>query len=615
LPCTIYGNTYSTAGTYITTVLNGAGSCDTIITINLTVKDTTFSTTRDSLCKSFTPFVWNGITVSAAGIYTKNGLTNSAGCDSTATLIVTLKLPTMSSTTLSVCATALPYTWNGLTFTAVGTQTAFLVNKVGCDSFATLILSVNNNCICTCTNVTTFGTPTVSWNIPKMGGGFVPYSLTGNCNTSLAAKLNCGTSYSFGINSVRTSNNCPYTLVTEIGEFGKTPLTTQTNTSSTAPLVYNFNKGGIFCVTYKLYIGGILCNTCTLCFSVCCNIINPTSTGDIKGTKVGCVLGSNTTLSHDSTGGVWSSTDSSIATVDTRGNVKALANGITSIVYGYASKPCGWKWIATDFTVAQVETVAPIIGVSNLCVGVSATLTNATINGVWSSVAGRASINGSAIVSGTSAGIAKINYTVTNSAGCSNAASKSITVNAMPTVPTIAYGVGNTVNPQTAGGFCTNRSFNIIGFPSGGVWSKTGVINITNVGAVTTGNTSGPGSISYSFTNTNGCSNSRTVSTNIITCASRGANNLSTIDNSVWSMDNGQWTLFPNPARTFISLNVETLIGRGSIVVTDLNGKTVKTQALSMGTNTVDIAKLSKGMYFVSVITGEGKSTKKLIIE
>ena len=34
-----------------------------------------------------------------------------------------------------------------------------------------------------------------------------------------------------------------------------------------------------------------------------------------------------------------------------------------------------------------------------------------------------------------------------------------------------------------------------------------------------------------------------------------------------------------------------------------------------MGTNTVDIAKLSKGMYFVSLITSEGKSTKKLVVE
>jgi hypothetical protein len=73
--------------------------------------------------------------------------------------------------------------------------------------------------------------------------------------------------------------------------------------------------------------------------------------------------------------------------------------------------------------------------------------------------------------------------------------------------------------------------------------------------------------------------------------------------------------MYPNPAKSVVSLLVDKLIGTGSIVVTDLYGKTVKTQILSMGTNTIDIANLGKGMYFVSTITSEGKNTKKLIVE
>ena len=76
-----------------------------------------------------------------------------------------------------------------------------------------------------------------------------------------------------------------------------------------------------------------------------------------------------------------------------------------------------------------------------------------------------------------------------------------------------------------------------------------------------------------------------------------------------------EFSMYPNPAKTFISINVNTLIGEGSIIVTDLYGKAVKTQALSMGTNTVNISNLNKGMYFVSTITSEGKTTKKLIVE
>jgi Secretion system C-terminal sorting domain len=73
--------------------------------------------------------------------------------------------------------------------------------------------------------------------------------------------------------------------------------------------------------------------------------------------------------------------------------------------------------------------------------------------------------------------------------------------------------------------------------------------------------------------------------------------------------------MYPNPAKSFISLFVNTLIGNGTIVVTDLYGKQIKTQSLSMGTNTVDIANLAKGVYLVSTITNEGKTTKKLVVE
>jgi hypothetical protein len=94
------------------------------------------------------------------------------------------------------------------------------------------------------------------------------------------------------------------------------------------------------------------------------------------------------------------------------------------------------------------------------------------------------------------------------------------------------------------------------------------------------------------------------------TCAARGAS-----ARGEGLVVSGDFTMYPNPAKGLINLNVESLVGAGSIVVTDLYGKTVKTQALSMGTNTVDIANLSKGMYFVSTITNEGKTTKKLIVE
>jgi hypothetical protein len=86
------------------------------------------------------PYSWNG-SRSAAGNYTYTS-TNSQGCDSVATLNLTIKAPTSSNDSITINSSQLPYSWNGLTFNAAGTQTANLTNAAGCDSAATLTLSV-----------------------------------------------------------------------------------------------------------------------------------------------------------------------------------------------------------------------------------------------------------------------------------------------------------------------------------------------------------------------------------------------------------------------------------------------------------------------------------------
>jgi hypothetical protein len=95
----------------------------------------------------------------------------------------------------------------------------------------------------------------------------------------------------------------------------------------------------------------------------------------------------------------------------------------------------------------------------------------------------------------------------------------------------------------------------------------------------------------------------------VVNCAARG---LATNEKLATT---NEFSLYPNPAKSIVNLNIDCLVGAGSIVVTDLYGKQVKTQTLSMGTNTIDISNLSKGMYFVSTITNEGKTTKKLVVE
>jgi hypothetical protein len=340
----------------------------------------------------------------------------------------------------------------------------------------------------------------------------------------------------------------------------------------------------------------------------------------LTGNSIVCNIGSTTTLSTNAyNNGFWSSSNPSVATVTATSSnghnriatITAMGSGSTVISFSMA--PLGYPTpVSTTVTVAPV-TVAPIIGNSSICIGATTQLTNATPNGVWSSVAGRAITNATGLVTGTSAGVAEIRYTVNNAAtGCSAYAVKNVTVNATPNVPTITY-APTTLNPQLGAGtgqFCLNRTFDVVGTPIGGVWtsSNNSAMTVTRLGTIATIGL-GTATLTYTVTN-NGCSNSRSMSGTVVGCAAKGVS----ISNEQLTIIN-DFIMYPNPAKSFINLNVETLVGVGSIIITDLYGKTLKTQSLSMGTNTVNISNLSKGMYFVSTITNEGKNTKKLLVE
>ena len=141
LPFTWNGQTVNAAGPYTVTLTSAAG-CDSIATLNVTVNPVVTSSTDTTLCTSALPFTWNGQTVNAAGPYTVT-LTSAAGCDSIATLNVTVNPVVTSSTDTTVCTSALPFTWNGQTVDAAGPYTVTLTSAAGCDSIATLNVTVN----------------------------------------------------------------------------------------------------------------------------------------------------------------------------------------------------------------------------------------------------------------------------------------------------------------------------------------------------------------------------------------------------------------------------------------------------------------------------------------
>src|SRR4029453_17020894 len=143
LPYSWYGQQYNAAGTYTTTVPSTTGGCDTTATLNLTVNPVVTSTTDTTVCQSALPFDWNGQSITAAGTYTAN-LASASGCDSIATLNVIVNPVVTSTTDTTVCQSVLPFDWNSQSITAAGIYTANLTSAAGCDSVATLNVIVNS---------------------------------------------------------------------------------------------------------------------------------------------------------------------------------------------------------------------------------------------------------------------------------------------------------------------------------------------------------------------------------------------------------------------------------------------------------------------------------------
>lgn len=130
---------YNTSGIYTTTLTNAAG-CDSIATLNLTISQSNAGADSVSACDRYT---WsaNNTTYPATGVYTAM-LTNAAGCDSTAMLHLTINPSTSSLETISACGN---YTWsaNGTKYTSSGVYTEVLTDLNGCDSTAVINLTIS----------------------------------------------------------------------------------------------------------------------------------------------------------------------------------------------------------------------------------------------------------------------------------------------------------------------------------------------------------------------------------------------------------------------------------------------------------------------------------------
>jgi hypothetical protein len=137
------GTTYEASGDY-TYSHTDANGCSQVDTLHLTINNSTTGDTTVTACESFT---WQGTTYSVSGdVHGGTPLQNAAGCDSVVTLHLTINNSTTGDTTVTACEC---FTWQGTTYSVSGDVHGGtpLQNAAGCDSVVTLHLTINHSVV------------------------------------------------------------------------------------------------------------------------------------------------------------------------------------------------------------------------------------------------------------------------------------------------------------------------------------------------------------------------------------------------------------------------------------------------------------------------------------
>ena len=248
-------------------------------------------------------------------------------------------------------------------------------------------------------------------------------------------------------------------------------------------------------------VSGISGGTTTVSYSTAgCYVssvvtVNPLpNAGSISGAGVVCT-GNTISLTDivsggGGSGGVWSSGNTSVATVGSTGVVSGLTSGTTAISYT-VTNGCGSTSAIAVVTVNSLPGAGTITGTATVCTGNTTNLTDGISGGVWSSgTTAIASVGSTGIVTGVTGGTASISYTVTNSCGSTSTIAV-VTVNTLPLTGTIT-------GTATV---CSGASTNLTDATGGGVWSSasTGIATVGSTGIVT-GVSGGNTIISYTVT-------------------------------------------------------------------------------------------------------------------
>jgi uncharacterized protein YjdB len=286
-------------------------------------------------------------------------------------------------------------------------------------------------------------------------------------------------------------------------------------------------------------------------------VLPATEAPTVEGASTVCV-GSSISLSGSTESGSWSSSNTSVATVE-GGMVSGVSGGTAAITYSVTGD-CGTAYDVHMVTVISLP--AAISGPSSVCVGSTITLTSSPAGGTWSTGGDAVSVDASTgVVTGVTAGTATVTYTAPS--GCY--VTTDITVEELPEAisGTTSVCVGSTTPLSSA--------------PGGGTWTSSNTSRATVDGdAITPGGYTAlvtgvsPGTVSISYTLSTGCR--RKVTVTVLATPSAITGSLSLCSGSTTTLSSattgGSWSSSDEAAATIdAGTGVVTGAGTGTTTI------------------------------------------------
>ena len=331
------------------------------------------------------------------------------------------------------------------------------------------------------------------------------------------------------------------------------------------------------------------------------SIVLPPTVAAITGATNVC-NGQSTQLASATSGGTWSSSNASIASVNASGVVTGLSAGNVIISYSVTnSNGCTTSVSASVNVINGTSATITAAGATTFCQGANVTLNANAGSGFsyqWNN-----NTNDQSLVVSTSG---TYTVTVTDANGCSaTSAVTTVTVNPLPSATAIsgitALCVGATTVLSTTSANPTWSS------------SNAAVANVSATGVVT-GVASGTATITYSITNTNGCSNTASTTVTVsplptatITAAGattfcQGAN--VTLNANAGSGFSYQWNNNTNDQSLIVSA-----AGAYTVTVTSANGCSATSAVTTVNVNPLPSTTAILGTTALCVGTTTGLST------